>query len=186
MPKDTSVTTADRSNPRVPVVIFGIGIAVLVLYLFTFAIDLRGENDFYKEAWPAYLLLDHGHILAFLRDGPAYVGSLVLRAPFALLVGLFGAGARVTYFAAALPCVVAPALLAGWLAPDRHRKPGTADAGSPRIRPLDLLMVAPPAFLCVISGHPEDILGAALCVAAVLLAQRGSGTGGGCHARASR
>jgi len=82
MRKDTSVTTADRSNPRVPVVIFGIGIAVLVLYMLTFPIGLRGENDFYKEAWPAYLLLDHGHILAFLRDGPGYVGSLILRAPF--------------------------------------------------------------------------------------------------------
>jgi len=35
-------------------------------------------------------------------------------------------------------------------------------------------MLAPPAFLCVTTGHPEDILGAVLCVAAVLLAQRGS------------
>ena len=175
MPKDTSVTTADRSNPQIPVVIFGIGIAVLVLYLLTFVIDLHGENDFYKEGWPAYRLLDHGHILAFLRDGPAYVGSLILRAPLALLAALFGAGARVTYVASAVPCVVAPALLAGWLASERRRKRGTADAGNrPTIRPLDLFMLAPPTFFCVIAGHPEDILGAALCVAAVLLAQRGS------------
>ena len=175
MRKDTSVTTADQSNPQVPVVIFGIGIAVLVLYLLTFTVDLRNANDFYKEAWPAYLLLDHGHILAFLRDGPGYIGSLILRSPFALLAALFGAGARVTYVATAVPCIVAPALLAGWLVPGRRRKQVTADAGSgPRIRPLDLFMVAPPAFLCVIAGHPEDILGAVLCVAAVLLAQRGS------------
>jgi hypothetical protein len=180
MPKDTSVTTADRSNPQIAVVIFGIGISVLVLYLLMFAINLRGENDFYKEAWPAYQLLDHGHILAFLRDGPGYVGSLILRAPIALLVALFGAGARATYVATALPCVVAPALLAAWLAPHRHRKPGAATTGtSSRIRPLDLFMFAPPAFICVIAGHPEDILGAALCVAAVLLAQRGSAQAAG-------
>jgi len=64
MSKDTFSHAADRSNPRVPVVIFWeSALRVLVLYMLTFAIKLHGETDFYKEAWPAYLLLDHGHIL---------------------------------------------------------------------------------------------------------------------------
>lgn len=45
--------------------------------------------------------------------------------------------------------------------------------------PLDLFMVTPPAWLCINGGHPEDILGASLCVAAVVLAQRGSSRAAG-------
>jgi hypothetical protein len=183
------VGTTKRTNPQIPIVLFGIGIAALVLYLITFTINLHGENaiilhganDFYKEAWPAYLLLQHGHIVAFLRDGPAYVGSLILRVPFALLAGALGAGQRAMYIVTGLPCLLAPALLAGYLAANRPGEPaGTASNRVRRgIRPIDLFMVTPPAIVCLADGHPEDIFGAVLCVLAVLLAQRGSGRAAG-------
>jgi hypothetical protein len=179
---DTAAETGatKRSQLQMPTVVFGIGIATLVLYLATFAINIHSENDFYKEAWPPYQQLFHGHFLSFLRSGPAYTGSLVLRAPFALLAALFGAGARATYVATALPCLFAPALLAGWLAGQGSEvRQSSSDRRSPRLRPLDLFVLTPPAIICVAGGHPEEVLGSVLCVAAVLLAYRGSGAAAG-------
>lgn len=175
-----SIGRAKRVDPRIPVVIFGIGIAAFVLYFLMFAIGFKGGNDFYKEAWPPYRLLFHGHVLGFIRSGPAYTGSLVLRAPFAAVAALFGAGRLASYIATALPCVFAPAVLAAWLVPYRRKSHETLRAGQPRrVWPLDLFMLTPAAIICINEGHPEDILGAALCVAAVLLAQRGSARAAG-------
>ena len=60
--------------------------AWLGLYGFTW-------SDYETEAKPAFDALTHGHVLEFLRLAPAYGGSLVERAPFALLPGLWGGGA---------------------------------------------------------------------------------------------
>ncbi|MGH2835277.1 MAG: hypothetical protein ACRDKD_03630 [Solirubrobacteraceae bacterium] len=170
----------ERADARRPVVLFGIGIAIFVLFLFTIVVKLGNENDFPREAWGPYRLLFHGHVIGFLRTSPPYVGSLILRAPFALLAALFGAGRQGVYIATALPCVVAPGLLAGWLASGRGARPGTLGAeGRRRLWPLDLFMCTPPAVICLTGGHPEDILGAVLCVAAGLLAQRGSARAAG-------
>jgi len=167
-----------RSKLHIPAVVFGIGIATLVLYLFAFTINIHSENDFYREAWPPYQQLFHGHFLAFLRSSPAYVGSLLLRAPFALLAHALGADAQATYFVTALPCMLAPGLFAGYLAAQRVRPPATTSGRSARagLRPVDLFMITPPAAFALNGGHPEDILGAVLCVFAVLQARRGSGT----------
>ncbi len=164
------------TDPRIPVVVFGIGIAAFVLYFLVVAIHFRGGGDFKREVWPSYRLLVHGDIIGFIQTSPAYVGSLVLRAPFALIASVFGAGTTGTYDATALPCVVAPALLAGWLF---ERRPKTATGRPRRVSPLDLFLVTPPAIISITLGHPEDILGAVLCVAAVLLAHRGSARAAG-------
>lgn len=168
--------TANPVDPRIPLV-FGIGMGVLVLYLVTYAINLHAENDWYKEAWPAYRLLIHGHVLGFLHRSPAYVGSLILRAPFALLASVFGASARTAYIVCALPCLLAPGALAGYLAVQRTWRPrsGSSRRAHDNLRPVDLFMVTPCAVVALNGGHPEDILVAVLCVFAVLLAQRGSG-----------
>ncbi len=187
-PSEATVLDADTGfessrPPRLDtrVVLFGVGMAVLVLYICTFVVNVWSYNDFHREAWVPYRLLHHGQFLAFLRAGPAYVGSLLLRAPFALIATAVGAGARATYFATALPCVVAPAILAGFLAgtPLKGPKDGPANGNRRGPRPIDFFMVMPPALAAVSGGHPEDILGATLCVAAVMLAQRGSGTAAG-------
>ncbi len=72
-------------------------------------------SDYETEVRPAYDALTHGHVLEFLRLAPAYGGSLVERAPFALLPGLWGGGALAVYRMVALPCLVAAAVLGVWL-----------------------------------------------------------------------
>lgn len=163
-----------------PVIAFGMGIATLVLVLISVVVNARGESDFPREAWASYHALFQGHVIGFVRTAPIYVGSLVLRAPFALIAAVFGAGAHATYVATALPCVLAPALLAGWLASERpQRTDGSGMVNTRRLWPLDVFMFTPAAIICVAEGHPEDILGAALCVAAVLTAQRGQARAAG-------
>jgi len=67
-------------------------------------------SDYETEARPAFGALTHGHVLEFLRLAPAYGGSLVERAPFALLPGLWGGGELAVYRMVALPCLLAAAV----------------------------------------------------------------------------
>jgi hypothetical protein len=124
-------------------------------------------SDYETETQPAFTALTHGHLLEFLRLAPAYGGSLIERAPFALLPGLWGGGALAVYRAVAVPCLLATALLGVWLLARMRR------AGSPRLaRAVTLgLCVANPLTLRALEvGHSEELLGACLCVAAVLIA----------------
>ena len=178
-----SVTTAGPQPRRLrsihlPALLFEACLALLMTVLLTYTIDVHSLNDFYREAWPAYRLLLHGRFLGFLRAGPAYIGSLLLRAPFALLAGALGASARGVYVATAIPCLLAPGVLAGYLA--GAARTNRAAAGARRgIRPVDLFMLTPPALIAIGGGHPEEVLGGVLCVASVLLACRGSSRAAG-------
>lgn len=174
--RTTTRRATSKQDRQPPVVLFGIGMGVFMLYMVTYKIIIHAENDWYREAWPAYQQLFHGHVVGFLQRGPAYVGSLVLRAPFALASHVFGASARTTYFICALPCLLAPGLYAGYLA---NNRPGTPrETGAPMahrgLRPVDFFMATPSAIVALVGGHPEDILVSVLCVFAVLLALRGS------------
>src|SRR5437868_14184660 len=53
------------------------GVAVLA-YIADAPLRSAKINDFYSEAWPAYIALAHGHVVGFLTLGPVYVGSLGL------------------------------------------------------------------------------------------------------------
>src|ERR1700681_3568229 len=89
----------------------GAGCATMAwLGLYSFA-----WNDYDTEARGAYDALVGGHLLEFLRLAPAYGGTLVLRAPFALVAGLWGGGELAVYRAVAVPCLLASAALAVWL-----------------------------------------------------------------------
>jgi len=89
----------------------GAGVATMAwLGLYGFA-----WNDYDNEARPAFEALVQGHVLSFLRLVPAYGGSLVERAPFALLPGLWGGGQLAVYRMVALPCLLATAALGVWL-----------------------------------------------------------------------
>lgn len=126
-------------------------------------------SDYEVEARPALEALVHGHLTEFLQLTPAYGGSLLLRAPFALLVDLWGGGELAVYRMVALPCLLAAAALALWLVAQMRR------AGRPRLaRGVALaLCVANPLTLNALEvGHPEELLGGVLCVAAVLAADR--------------
>lgn len=72
-------------------------------------------NDYDHEARSAYDALVHGHVARFLALAPAYGGSLVERAPFALLPGLWGGGQLAVYRLVALPCLLATAALGVFL-----------------------------------------------------------------------
>jgi hypothetical protein len=127
-------------------------------------------SDYEVEARAPLEALVHGHLMAFLREIPVYGGSLVLRAPFALMTDLWGGGELAVYRMVALPCLLAAAALGVWLVADMRRR-----RRAPLARGLALaLCVANPLTLSALEvGHPEELLGGALCVAAVLLAARG-------------
>jgi hypothetical protein len=128
-----------------------------------------GWNDYEDEAKPAFEALAHGHVSSFLRLAPAYGGSLVERAPFALMPGLWGGGQLAVYRMVALPCLVAAAVFAVWLVAHMrtlgHSKLSRGVA-------LGLCVANPLTLKAFELGHPEELLGACLCVTAVVLAGR--------------
>jgi hypothetical protein len=124
-------------------------------------------NDYDNEARAAFDALAQGHVEQFLRLAPAYGGSLVERAPFALIPGLWGGGELAVYRAVALPCLLASALLGVWLV---ARMRGAGRPALHRALVLALCVANPITLRALELGHPEELLGACLCVAAVLLA----------------
>ena len=147
--------------------VVAVATSLLMLWLWVWNVQ---HGDFGQEAAPSFVALLHGHIATFLRTAPSYGGSLILRAPFALPGSLAGGSLLLVYRLSALPCLLAIGALGVWLTADLRR------AG------FNVLMAAMALVVCVANpityqalqlGHPEELLGAALCVAAVLLAQRG-------------
>jgi hypothetical protein len=110
-----------------------------------------------------------GDWVAFLEQAPGYGGSLVLRAPFAFLPDLWGGGDLALFRSMAVPCLLAGALLGVGLWA-RARKLGH----TPFSCWIVLLLVAanPMTLKALEIGHPEELLGAVLCIAAALAAGR--------------
>jgi glycosyl transferase family 87 len=127
-------------------------------------------SDYELEAEPSLQSLRSGDWLAFLQQAPAYGGSLVLRAPFALMPGLWGGGDLALFRSMAAPCLLAGAVLAvalWWRARELGRSRASAWIAL-------LLVAANPLTLRALEiGHPEELLGGVLCVAAALTAGRG-------------
>lgn len=126
-------------------------------------------HDYNFEARPAVDALVSGHIGEFLHKAPVYGGSLLLRAPFVLVAHAFGAGEAWMYRASASPALLACAALGFWLASEMGRANAHWLA---RLAVIGLCVLNPLAREAVVFGHPEDLLGAVLCVAAVLCAIR--------------
>ena len=127
-------------------------------------------SDYETEAKPAFDALTDGRVLEFLRLAPAYGGSLVERAPFALLPGLWGGGQLAVYRMVAVPCLLAGAAFAVWLCAQMRA------AGRPalwRALAVGVCVANPMTMQALETGHPEELLGACMCAAAVLLALRG-------------
>ncbi len=162
-----------RTDWRAHAIVAALGTAASVVVLLAAARASGGFvrlNDFYYEAWPSYRALIHGHLLDFLRLAPAYVGSLVLRAPFALIASVWG-GQRAVFFATALPCLLATVAFCLWLGAQPRRRGGIGWAS--RLMPIVLCIISPAVVVGLFEGHPEDLLSAVLCVCAVLLAING-------------
>jgi hypothetical protein len=126
-------------------------------------------SDYETEARPAFAALTQGHVVEFLRLAPVYGGSFVERAPFALLPGLWGGGELAVYRAVAIPCLLAAAALGVWLVA-RMRAEGRPKLS--RAVVLGLCVASPLSLQALEIGHPEELLGACMCIAAVLLASR--------------
>jgi hypothetical protein len=145
------------------VALAGTGLALLAW------LGLKGFawSDYESESQPAFEALTHGHFLGFLQLAPAYGGSLVLRAPFALLPSIWGGGALAVYRMVALPCLLAVGVLGVWLA-TRMRSEGQSRLSAAVA--LALCAVNPVALYALELGHPEDLLCAALSIAALACA----------------
>lgn len=127
-------------------------------------------NDYEIEAAPSFDALTHGHLGEFLRLAPTYGGSLIERAPFALIPGIWGGGSLAVYRMVALPCLVAAAALGVFLVA-RMRARGHSPLLA-RAVALSVCVANPITLRALELGHPEELLGGCLCVVAVLLAAR--------------
>ena len=124
-------------------------------------------TDYEAEAEPALLALRHGHLAGFLHHLPAYGGSLILRAPFALLPAAWHGGDLALFRTMAAPCLLAAVALAVVL----HGAPCGLGAGRIAAWSALVLVAANPLTLRALEvGHPEELLGGALCVGAGLAA----------------
>ncbi len=166
----------DRSaaGPAGTCVVAALGTTISALMLRYLASDPGWDhkaNDFYREAWPSYRLLSQGHVLQAVREAPAYAGSLVLRAPFALAALALHGGVSRAYAASALPCLAAGIGFCVWLSTQPRRAGGVGWAS--RLAPLLICLFNPASLVALTGGHPEELLGAVLCAAGIVLAAQG-------------
>jgi len=124
-------------------------------------------NDYESEAEAAVRALRDGDAGGFLSLSPAYAGSLILRAPFALAPGLWGGGDLAAYRALAVPGLAALVALALVLW-SHARRAGARPAAA--WLALGLCAANPFALTALEFGHAEELLGATLCVGAALAA----------------
>lgn len=129
-----------------------------------------GWNDYQSEVLPAYNALLGGHVWRFLTLAPAYGGSLELRAPFALLPGLWSGHEVAVYQLVSMSCLFAAAAFAVWLSAQMR---ALGHSRLARAVVLGLCVANPVTLYALQLGHAEELLGAVLSVAAVVAAQRG-------------
>jgi hypothetical protein len=141
--------------------------AVVLLVVSWLAFSTWGYGDWGSEARPAFDALLAGHLQQFLQLAPLYGGSLILRAPFVMATKLWHGGAFAMYRASAAPCLAATGVLGVWLV---ARMRATGSSTLARAVALLLCVANPITLRALALGHPEELLGAVLCIAAVLCA----------------
>jgi hypothetical protein len=140
-----------------------------------------GWSELVGYAWSDYELaneqpfhaLVHGNLSGFFSTAPIDGPSLLLRAPFALLSWIWGASDMAVYRLVAVPGLLAGAVFGVVLWAERARLYPLA-----RYRSVFLLLAAanPVMLIALRIGHPEELFGAVICVAAVLAALAGRAT----------
>jgi hypothetical protein len=129
----------------------------------------REVQDYARDAGPALHPFAAGDFSAAFAHQPAMGWfSILLRAPFAFFARHHGL--LLEYRLGAIPCVLAVAALGIWLTVGARGRGASAAVG---VTILALTIAGPMAWHALADGHPEEILGGALCVVAVLLAARG-------------
>ena len=124
-------------------------------------------SDYEIEAEASLKALVAGEVGRFLELAPPYGGSLILRAPFALLSKLSGGGDLALFRSIAIPCLLATAVLgvALWA---RGQALGRSRAACWIV--LLLCSANPLALRALETGHAEELLVSTLCVGAMLAA----------------
>jgi hypothetical protein len=129
------------------------------------------------SAGPPIAALVHGNLSAFFSRQP-FMGSvsLLLRAPFVAVAKLARGDIVVQYQVGTLVCLLAALIVLApgvWAMLRRGRRPLIA------LIAILAIVLGPATSRAVFWGHPEEILGAALAVAAVLAAIRRNGVAAG-------
>ena len=123
------------------------------------------------DAQPAIAALADGKVHDFFANQPPMGSfSLLARTPFAAVTQALGGRDLAVYRAGAFACLLGLGLLAVWtmFALARLRRPRGA-----ALLVAAAVVVNPLTFQALKFGHPEELLGAALCVGGVLAAARG-------------
>lgn len=137
------------------------------------ALANRSAGDYPRDAGPAIDALLDGDVSGALERQPL-MGSLsiVVRWPFAALARGLGGDDLLVYQLGTIPCLIAVGLLGLALAARMRRR---GQAPSACIAAATLCLVNPLTWEAIRLGHPEELLGGALCVGATLAALRGRG-----------
>jgi hypothetical protein len=132
------------------------------------AVIATGMGDYPGDAGPALTDIAHGNVSGFFSHQAAMgTLSLLIRAPFVLIGGAFHDSAIGLYRWGDLPCLLAVALVAVWLA-RVARDHGTGRAGQAMI--VAICLLNPLINDALYYGHPEELLTASLAVGALLAA----------------
>lgn len=143
----------------------------LVLLFFSAAVMAESGLDYVIDAGGPIDALVRGDWKEFFANQPLMGSvSLFVRAPFVWPV--FHASISTVYWVGALPCVLALLGLAIWLLREMQRR-GRSDLEQAMVGAA--LVLSPLSVRALHWGHPEELLGAALCVTAVVAASRGRG-----------
>jgi hypothetical protein len=160
-----SLSIAGR-KPWLDAWLVGLGLAAAA------GLAVRGHPaDYVRDAGPAIDALADGRVNYALGHQPLMGSvSVLLRSPVVALVKLGGGSELLRYRAGVFLCLV-PAGLLGALLGQAWRNSWRPEI----VRALIVLLaVANPASQnAAVIGHPEEALGAALCIGAVVLAYRG-------------
>jgi hypothetical protein len=151
--------------PTVPA-LFGIGVVATLLSLVN-----TSTGDYPRDAGPTIRALLDADFGAVIANQPL-MGSLsvLARLPFAAAAELAGGGDLLVYQLGSIPCVAAAGMLGLAIARWMERR-GASRAAC--IATVVFSMVNPLTREALVLGHPEELLGGALCVGAVLAALRG-------------
>src|SRR4051794_9179184 len=123
--------------------------------------------DYARDAGPALHPLIHGDINTALAHQPAMGWFAILfRAPVVFFAR--HGSSLLEYRVGNMPCVLVLAALGVWLASQMRARNSASLLAAAVV--LALAVLSPMNWHALADGHPEELLGAALCVAAVIAA----------------
>jgi hypothetical protein len=137
--------------------------AVVLAFLLLASLSFTEKTDYSVEAQPAFEALRDGHVGLFLDRSPAYAGSLILRAPLALLPNLWNGGVVAVYRCVSAPAILLLAAYALVLSSTALRL-GAGRRGA--WLAMALLMANPLAAYALLTGHSEEVIVTIACLAA--------------------